>query len=375
MRDACDWDLGSALLLKYAETLHKGKFGDWVTGLHEDVVTLLASAQTIHQKTLEDHVEEWLDDLINERPSRDTFRLELISHRIGDLGGGDVIPIVGPPKTGKSSIAMELATDAAKTTKKRHAPIKSLVGQLEMRMDQVARREVAKILGKKSDDVSPEEAKDLKASGRLGHLKHIRMTSRCTTLKSYRAEVSRILAANRDIKLWITDYAECIQKFGDNANRTDESEAIAKMIKELAIAFDVCAILLIQPTKQYSQEGHLGPKPYHAKNSGKWEQDAQAMLFIHSPARFYADMPKEYLELHVLCGRDCEKSVIPLRWSPATFSYDYWSGDVPEPKSQPYDSQGQQGGDDISKWAKKKQRKPTGKQLDMNSSWSSEQDY
>jgi replicative DNA helicase len=332
-REHCSWDSGLAFVRDAEESHGRGSFQDWIATRQEGVAELLAHASTTELKTLKTHVEEWLDELIAGRKSEGLFNLALLAPIIGESGGGDVIVGIAPPKTGKTTFVGKLMTDLANEN------VKSLYGQLEMRMDQVVKREVAKLLQKPVKDVTEADARELRKSGKLSHLANIYMTKRCTTLSSYRAEVSSILAKNPDIKFWVTDYAECLQRFGDGANRVDESEAIAKMIKETAIAFNVCAFLLVQPTKEYSKEGAAGPKPYHAKNSGKWEQDAQAMIFLQSPARFFADMPKEYLEVHVMASRDSDTGVIPLRWNPATFDYELWKGPVPAGGGRPLKQQ------------------------------------
>lgn len=323
-RERCNWDDGAALVKEAEQAIGQGLFQEWVSAQHAAFTTLLTRAETVEYKTLKRHVEDWLKDILEGKPDRETFRLRMLADVIGRSGGGDVVVCVAPPKTGKSTVAMKLVTDLA------GEGIKSLVCQLEMRMDQVVKREVAKILGRNyQDNVPPEQAEKLLQSGQLSHLEHIHFTSRATTLDACRAEVAAMLAKNPDIKFWVIDYAECLQKFGNGANRVDESEAIAKFVKETAIAFNVCAFLLVQPTKEYSKEGATGPKAYHAKNCAKWEQDAQAMIFLQSPARFFADMPKEYIEVHVLCARDSDTGVIPLKWKPEIFDYERWSGPVP----------------------------------------------
>lgn len=329
-RDACNWDDGEALVVSAQATLRRGDFKTWISRLTQDTAQLLARSETAELRTLKQHCEDWLRDFLADKPNRKTFRLAHLSDVIGEVGGGDVVPLVGAPKTGKSSVLMEIVADAAERG------VKCLVGQLELRMEQVVERAVAKITGKpiRSRDphaslVNKEDAARLLESGELDHLNNIFFTTRCTSLDRYRSEVASILAKHPDIKLWATDYAECIQNFGGNANRVSESEAIAKMKKDTCIAFDVAGLLLIQPNQEYTREGASGPRTYHVKNSSKWEQDAQALVFIHSPARFYTDMPRDYIELHVLCSRDSEPGVIPMKWSPSTFSYQRWTGPVP----------------------------------------------
>lgn len=324
-REACDWDDARALTEEMTEGLDSGKFRAWVNKAHTKLADLMARTATQQLKSLKSNVIEWIERQLNDdgTAERETFPLAHLSDVTGEFGGGDVIAAVGAPKTGKSTWVLDLVINAAMAGKK------SLVGDLEMRSEQIVKRTIAKILKRPIQAVTHADMVRLMESGKLDCLDNIYYTRRCRALEEYRAEVSGILAKHRDIRIWVTDYAECIQRFGNGANRVDESEAIAKMVKDTAVAFNVAAILMIQPNAEYTKNGSTGPRPSHAKNSTKWEQDAQAFVFLHSPARFFPDMPKEYIELHVLACRDAPPGVIPLRWSPAIFGYERWSGPVP----------------------------------------------
>lgn len=292
---------------KLNREIEQGDPFQFIARAHEASGDMLVGATTKKHRTLKD-VASIILKKIAEGESRETVYLPIFSDHIGEVGGGDVIPYCGPPKTGKSFLLRTIREGLAK------AGIPTLTGQLELREDQVASREFTATLGIPEPDQLM--AKRLLKENHFEHLANAYFTTTGNSIDTYKAEVWNILAAHPEVKVWFTDYNERIYEYRKNTDANLQAAAVASFIKDTAKRFNVVAIVLLQPNNRYYSEGHHGPRVDHADHGKKWSKDAQAMGFMHSPRRFDKESPEDLIEFWWLATRDAKPGVQRLRFEP-----------------------------------------------------------
>lgn len=318
--DLIKWDDLTQVVTKASRRVGKGCPNKAAAELSEDVSRILSTDTTNKLKTVKQLCESYLDKVVEGTPDKKSFALPLIEELTGKLGGGDVVPICGPPKAGKSTLLMELARQAA------NIGIDCLVSQLELREDQVAQRELTALTGEDVLNLDEFTARRLQKNCDLSTLEHISVLTAGNTVDSHKAELWPVLAANPHIKIWFLDYNERLYEY--NVDPNIMAARVAKFVKDTAVMFDVCAIPLLQPNDRYYKDGHHGPLIDHVDYGKKWRKDCQWLGFMHHPHAFDKAQPEEYVELIGLLSRSTGKAKKTLEWVPARYRFKEWTGPV-----------------------------------------------
>lgn len=325
-RDACDWDDFGAMLTAEVAQLNQGTCNKAASRLLDKVSAFVGTAKAVQKpKTLKQVVLDRLDEIESEDPDKKNIRLRLVDKYTGPFGGGDAVYACGPPKTGKTGLLMQMLRDAAQDG------YTSLLGQLELREQQIADREGSYILGKSLTAFTAAERRYLRESNALANHERILVTPKFTDLEAYRSYVTMAFAQNKDIRIWATDYSEMVQDFGTKADQLAQTEAVSDFVKKTATAFDVLGILFTQPKEEYFKDcAHENrPRLTHWKRGRKYQQDAQALFFLHNPHEFDKSKPDNYLELYLQLCRSAPPAMIPLMVERSSFIYTEWKGDLP----------------------------------------------
>jgi replicative DNA helicase len=223
---------------------------------------------------------------------------------LGGLQKSDLIVLAARPSLGKTSLALNLARNAAVNQKACIA-----LFSLEMSREAVVQRLLASESGVDSRHVrlgrfsEQEEEKIMDASGILSETPiYIDDSPQLRTI-DIRSKARR-LHFEHSIDLIIIDYLQLIQGSGRNETRVQEISNITRSLKTLARELNVPVLTVSQLTRAVEWRASHVPQLADLRESGSIEQDADVVLFIYRDDMYYS--AEEWNKLH-----DIEKEPYP----------------------------------------------------------------
>ena len=224
-----------------------------------------------------------------------TTGLTSINEKIGGLHDSDLIILAGRPGMGKTSLATNIAFNAADRLRCDMAigidPEKSVGAataffSLEMSADQLATRILAEQSGISSEalrmgKISREDFQSLSfASQRLAELPLYIDDTPALSIAALRARARR-LKRRHNIGLIVVDYLQLLQGTGRaNDNRVNEISEISRGLKTLAKELSLPVIALSQLSRAVEQREDKRPMLSDLRESGSIEQDADMVWFV-----------------------------------------------------------------------------------------------
>ena len=238
-----------------------------------------------------------------------TTGLNSINNKIGGLHDSDLIILAGRPGMGKTSLATNIAFNAADRLRRDMddgIPVEKSVGaatvffSLEMSADQLATRILAEQSGISSEalrmgKISRDDFQRLSfASQRLAELPLYIDDTPALTIASLRTRARR-LKRRHDIGLVVVDYLQLLQGSGRASdNRVNEISEISRGLKTLAKELQVPVIALSQLSRAVEQREDKRPMLSDLRESGSIEQDADMVWFVYREDYYaMATEPKE----------------------------------------------------------------------------------
>jgi replicative DNA helicase len=240
-----------------------------------------------------------------------TFReLELASGRTGAITGvptgfkdldektaglqpSDLIIVAGRPAMGKTSLALNMAVNVAKVTKR-----PAIVFSLEMSKDQIVRRMLcseghvdATRMRNNTLDTKEDWPRLIAAANELSQTEIYVDDSAPMTPIEIRSK-SRRLASEKGLALVVVDYLQLMHAGGRRAeHREQEISEISRTLKALAKELNVPVVALSQLNR--GVEGRQDKRPMMAdlRESGAIEQDADLILFVYRDEVYKEDTP------------------------------------------------------------------------------------
>jgi len=228
-----------------------------------------------------------------------TTGLESINSRLGGMHPSDLVILAGRPGMGKSSLATNIAFNAAsryvRDMEDGIDPAKSVgapvaIFNLEMSADQLATRILAEQSGISSQDlrmgkISQQEFRNLaRASAELQNLPLYIDDTPALTIAALRTRARR-LKRQRGLGMIIVDYLQLLngggRSGGGEQNRVQEISEISRGLKQLAKELNVPVIALSQLSRAVEQREDKRPQLSDLRESGSIEQDADMVLFIY----------------------------------------------------------------------------------------------
>jgi replicative DNA helicase len=202
----------------------------------------------------------------------------------------DLIIIAGRPSMGKTSFALNIATNIAKQHK-----LTVAIFSLEMSRDQLAMRLLSsesKIESNKlrSGRITENEMEPLmKAIGTLSELPiYIDDTGNLTVMQM-RSELRRLQAEKKGhVGLVLLDYLQLMQG-SSNDNRVQELSRITRSLKSLAREINVPIVALSQLSRAVEQRNNKRPMLSDLRESGAIEQDADLVLMLYRDEYYNPD--------------------------------------------------------------------------------------
>ncbi len=222
-----------------------------------------------------------------------TSGLATIDEKTAGLHNSDLIILAGRPGMGKTSLATNIAFNAAsRYLRDQQDGIEESVGapvaffSLEMSADQLASRilaEQAEIPSEqlRSGKLNRDEFQKLSfASQELNDLPLYIDDTPALTIAGLRTRARR-LKRRYDIGLVVVDYLQLLQGSGRaNDNRVNEISEISRGLKTLAKELGVPVIALSQLSRAVEQREDKRPQLSDLRESGSIEQDADMVWFI-----------------------------------------------------------------------------------------------
>ena len=201
---------------------------------------------------------------------------------LGGLQRADLIILGARPSMGKSSLAVNMAVNAAKSGQT------CGVFSLEMTREQLAMR----ILASEAEIDSHrlrlglythfEEARIIDSIGRLSDLPVFIDDTPYQGMVEMRGKARR-LALEQGLDLLVVDYLQLVQgkqRWGQS-NRVQEITEISRELKGLAGDLKVALIACSQLNRMVENRPNNRPRLSDLRDSGSIEQDADVVMFIH----------------------------------------------------------------------------------------------
>lgn len=230
------------------------------------------------------------------RISGKTTGLSDLNEKIGGLHDSDLIIVAGRPGMGKTSLATNIAFNAAERLIRdvtdgieREKSVGAAVAffSLEMSADQLATRILAEQTEVSSHklrtgNINKDEFQRLSfASQRLAELPLYIDDTPALSIAALRTRARR-LKRRHDIGLIVVDYLQLLQGSGRaNDNRVNEISEISRGLKTLAKELSLPVIALSQLSRAVESREDKKPLLSDLRESGSIEQDADMVWFIY----------------------------------------------------------------------------------------------
>jgi replicative DNA helicase len=197
------------------------------------------------------------------------------------LQPGDLIIVAGRPSMGKTTLAVNMAENAALGSKKSAA-----IFSMEMSAEALTLRMLSSLgrinqshlrSGRLQEDDWPRIDSAMTQLG--GANIHVDETPALTPTE-IRARARR-LKRERGLDLIVVDYLQLMQVAGTKENRATEISEISRSLKALARELKVPVIALSQLNRGVEQRQEKKPVMSDLRESGALEQDADVILLIY----------------------------------------------------------------------------------------------
>ena len=208
---------------------------------------------------------------------------------LGGLQRSDLIILAARTSLGKTSLALNIARNAAVNQKACVA-----LFSLEMSRETIVQRFLSSEAELDSTKVrfwrftQWEEEKLMEASGILSEAAIYIDDSPQISYVDIRSKARR-LHFDRGIDLVVIDYLQLIQGVGKSETRVQELSKITRGIKALARELNVPVLVLSQLSRAVDWRASHKPQLADLRESGSIEQDADVVMFIHREDAYYSE--------------------------------------------------------------------------------------
>ena len=228
---------------------------------------------------------------------------------LGGLQRADLVILGARPSMGKSSLAVNMAVNAAKSGQT------CGVFSLEMTREQLAMRILASEAGIDSHRLRLglythlEENRIIDSIGSLSDLPVFIDDTPYQGMVEMRGKARR-LALEQGLDLLVVDYLQLVQgkqRWGQS-NRVQEITEISRELKVLASDLRVALIACSQLNRMVENRPNNRPRLSDLRDSGSIEQDADVVMFIHREDIYTTE--EEWTQMHP--GQEYPKNIAEL---------------------------------------------------------------
>lgn len=199
------------------------------------------------------------------------------------LHEGEMVVLAARPGMGKTAFALNIATHAAKTTKKAIA-----IFNLEMSAEQLVNRMISAIGGIEGRKLQNGQLnqndwkKYNEAVSQLANTNIYIEDNAAITSNDIRAKCRRLATKPEGLGLIIIDYLQLLTTGGKRPeSRQQEVSDISRSIKTMAMELKVPVIALAQLSRNAEKRENNEPMLADLRESGSIEQDADIVMFIN----------------------------------------------------------------------------------------------
>jgi replicative DNA helicase len=207
------------------------------------------------------------------------------------LQDSDLIIVAGRPSMGKTTLAMNIAENAAI---KHEKPV--AIFSMEMSAQQLVRRMFSS-LGQidqnklRSGNLDDLDWPKLTSAMNLLHKSHIFIDETASLSPAELRARARRLKREHDIGLIVVDYLQLMAVPGTRENRATEIAEISRSLKAIAKELHLPVIALSQLNRALEQRPNKRPVMADLRESGSIEQDADLIVFIYRDEVYNEDSP------------------------------------------------------------------------------------
>ena len=236
-----------------------------------------------------------------------------IDNFIGGLNKSDLILVAARPGMGKTSIALNMALNAAKKTDK-----SVVIFQLEMSKEQVASRFLSNEAlvdshKLRSGELNAEEwVKIARASSVLSGVKIYIDDNPAITVGEMKAKCRRM---SNELGLVVIDYLQLMQSGKRSENRVNEISEISRGLKIMAKELNVPVLCLSQLSRGPESRQDKRPMLSDLRESGAIEQDADIVMFLYRD-EYYNEQTEDrnVAECIIAKNRHGSTGTVKLQW-------------------------------------------------------------
>ncbi len=211
------------------------------------------------------------------------------------LQGGDLVIVAGRPSMGKTTLAVNIAENAAIGTK-----VPTAIYSMEMPAQQLAFRMISS-LGRvnmthlRTGQFPDEDWSRINTAVQLMSDAPIFIDDTAGLSPTEIRARARRLQREHGLGLIVIDYLQLMQVPGNKENRATEISEISRSLKALAKELNLPIIVLSQLNRSVEQRTDKRPVMSDLRESGAIEQDADLIVFIYREEVYNPETPKKGL--------------------------------------------------------------------------------
>ncbi|MEK7564928.1 MAG: replicative DNA helicase [Patescibacteria group bacterium] len=232
-----------------------------------------------------------------------------LDHYLAGLQKSDLIVLAARPSLGKTSLALNIASNVAIKEK---TPVG--IFSLEMSKEQLVDRMLASEAGVdlwrlrtgrlSMDGEDSDFSRIQEAMGILAEAPIFIDDAASSNIIQMRT-MARRLQAEHGLGLIVVDYLQLMEGRNNNESRTQEISEISRSLKNLARELNVPVLALSQLSRAVETRSPQIPRLSDLRESGSIEQDADVVLFIYREDREKPNTEKKNVaEIHIAKHRN-----------------------------------------------------------------------
>lgn len=236
-------------------------------------------------------------------------RLDILSNTEGDITGiptgfsemdektaglqrGDLIVVAGRPSMGKTTLAMNIAENAAIAHR-----VPTAIFSMEMSAEQLSFRMIGSI-GRvnqshlRTGNLTDEDWSRIDSAVSIMSDAPLFIDDAPALSPTEVRARARRLKREHDLGLIVIDYLQLMEVAGTKENRATEISEISRSLKALAKELKVPVVALSQLNRSVEQRTDKKPVMSDLRESGAIEQDADLIVFIYRQEVYEPDTPR-----------------------------------------------------------------------------------
>jgi replicative DNA helicase len=252
------------------------------------------------------------------------------------LQGGDLIIVAGRPSMGKTTLAVNIAENAAIGAK-----VPTAIFSMEMPSQQLAFRMISS-LGRvdqshlRTGRFPDEDWSRINTAVQLMSDAPMFIDDTPGLSPTEIRARARRLQREHGLGLIVVDYLQLMQVPGNKENRAPEISEISRSLKGLAKELDLPIIALSQLNRSVEQRTDKRPVMSDLRESGAIEQDADMIVFIYREEVYNPDTPRKGIaDISIAKQRNGPIGDFPLTFVGRYTKFENWVPDTYAEESYP----------------------------------------